>query len=344
MLRHAEATPREEGDLAVADKERSLTEQGRLDAAQVARRVSCHPAFALNVLAHASSSALAKLKTKWQPSVILASDATRSRETLEVLQEHLPSLAARRTIYLPAFYDSSSSEQQSLAAIFSALNSEATESDSTVMLIGHNDGWQAAATALSGKAVQLGKAEAVLLKHSTARSWTEAVDAAATSWRLREKLGPSKSFKLRYSEADEAARKAAVKSAKAELKKAAEEKERAAAAAPPKKADKAVVAEPSFDTGLRIADAALFAAVASVTPLRKARKGDGEATPEVDAGLRVADAALFAAAASVTPLRKARNKGDGEAMKALRVALAEVAAAGKKKEKEKERSKKEAKV
>ena len=66
-----------------------------------------------------------------------------------------------------------------------------TRNAKTVMMIGHNKGWEEAAGDFTGGAVKLAVANAALLEcaHDDVGSWAEAFDAEAPAgWRLRDVL------------------------------------------------------------------------------------------------------------------------------------------------------------
>ena len=166
---------------------------------------------------------LAKRASKWRPQLILLSDAARARETLSVAAAAMPELAAVPAVEVAALYDTAhgsgfpqarpargsaphssgpgerigrhapasarvgvqqGATRAALAAALAA-HKEAT----TVLCIGHNDGWETAASEVSGKALQLGTADAALLV-GAAPDWSSAL--APEGMRLRRLLGPGR--------------------------------------------------------------------------------------------------------------------------------------------------------
>jgi hypothetical protein len=100
---------------------------------------------------------------------------------------HPPSTQAR-TVFVPEFYDNSATGADAMAAIMRALREQATESDATVLCLGHNAGWEECSTALAGEPVALKTAQAALLK-SNARSWSDVTGPdSVTQWVLMAKL------------------------------------------------------------------------------------------------------------------------------------------------------------
>lgn len=91
-------------------------------------------------------------------------------------------------MFVPEFYDNSATGADAMAAIMRALREQATESDATVLCLGHNAGWEECSTALAGEPVALKTAQAALLK-SNARSWADVTGPdSVTQWVLMAKL------------------------------------------------------------------------------------------------------------------------------------------------------------
>ena len=137
-----------------------------------------------------------------------------------------------RTVFVPEFYDSSATGADAMAAIMRALREQATESDATVLCLGHNAGWEECSTALAGEPVALKTAQAALLK-SNARSWADVTGPdSVTQWVLMAKLSWGDSAKTASSvkkaesagpavELEHSASAIAAKKAKASAAKAA---------------------------------------------------------------------------------------------------------------------------
>ncbi len=142
-----------------SDRERPLDERGRLEALRVATRL---------------------VELGWIPDAIHSSDARRTRETAELTLEVLapaPALTFDPDLYLAG-----------LLALRAA--AEAWDpSWSTVLALGHNPGWQDAASVLCGSAVGMGTANAVLLQAppGAPSGWSEAL---VGGWSLVDVLRP----------------------------------------------------------------------------------------------------------------------------------------------------------
>lgn len=118
----------------------------------------------------------ARLKTLgWVPDVVLSSTATRTRQTWAAAAAHLAPEAP--VTFLPKLYLSG---QRTVLPLLAAQTAE------TVMLIGHNPGWEELASALTGQPLTMTTCNAALLL-SEATDWPA---AASTPWALVDLLRP----------------------------------------------------------------------------------------------------------------------------------------------------------
>jgi phosphohistidine phosphatase len=131
------------------DHERPLNERGRRDAARVGKRLA---------------------KLGWVPDVVVGSDSRRTEETWERMQKRFPDARVRFT---RALYASGPGELRSEVARLSA-------DVRTVLVLGHNPGWEEAVEELSGREVRITTANVVLLKGEGA-TWREALERGAWS-------------------------------------------------------------------------------------------------------------------------------------------------------------------
>ena len=145
LVRHAKSSW---ADTSLADHERPLNTRGRLAAPRVAR--------ALN-------------NRNWAPDAVLCSDATRAQMTWERMRAEIP--APEHVAVLPSLY---------MAGPGAVVKAIATLDDAlgTVWLIGHNPGWEDAASSLCGFDGAIKTADCVLMR-STQASWA---DAAERRW------------------------------------------------------------------------------------------------------------------------------------------------------------------
>ena len=115
----------------------------------------------------------------WVPEQVLSSDSRRTRQTLALMLEVLepePEVEFSRALYLAGPQE-----------VADALGS-VSDSLETVMVLGHNNGWEEVVTWLSGEEVVLTTANAALLSCDEA-TWAEAL-AAAGEWTLHEVVRP----------------------------------------------------------------------------------------------------------------------------------------------------------
>ena len=116
----------------------------------------------------------------WVPELVLSSDSERTRQTvaglLNVWGEYETTVR-----FVPEFY------LGSYRNVESAL--DAMEGGfSTVMVLGHNPGWEEVVHVLSGQSIQLTTGNAVLLEKS-ANDWVDALYSGET-WDVRDVLRP----------------------------------------------------------------------------------------------------------------------------------------------------------
>lgn len=154
VLRHAKS---DWDSGAKGDHARPLNDRGRRDAPRIAER----------------------LRTMgWVPQAVISSDATRTRETWARMQAALggdPAVSFTQALYL-----------MGIDEIRAALRDQPPQID-TVMVLGHNPGWEDAVHELSGVRVRMTTCNAALL-HTSAETWAEA--AARRDWALDTLLRP----------------------------------------------------------------------------------------------------------------------------------------------------------
>ncbi|KAM0942535.1 putative histidine phosphatase superfamily, clade-1 [Dioscorea sansibarensis] len=138
LLRHAESTF---VGSRVKDHERPLNKSGRRDAMGVARKLE---------------------RMDWIPEVILSSDATRTKETLQILQETAIGFSEAKVYFIPSFYSVAAMDGQTAEHLQSAI----------CECMGHNRGWEEAASMFSGASVELKTCNAALLE-AAGKSWEE---------------------------------------------------------------------------------------------------------------------------------------------------------------------------
>lgn len=143
LMRHAKSAWDTE---AVNDHGRPLNERGVRDAPQIGRRL---------------------VRLGWRPDRVVLSDSMRTRQTLEHLFEHTadrPDEALEPRFYLGGIEE-----------IRDALQ-EQDDDHRTLMVLGHNPGWEEALHWLTGARERLTTGNAALLSSSEG-SWKHAVAA-----------------------------------------------------------------------------------------------------------------------------------------------------------------------
>ena len=76
----------------------------------------------------------------WLPDVLIASNAVRSRETLDAMREVLPELDYADIHYLGSLYTISQLDGQTRAHLQDIVAGEASEKNRCVLCLGHNKG------------------------------------------------------------------------------------------------------------------------------------------------------------------------------------------------------------
>lgn len=154
VVRHAESEPESDGQ---GDHGRTLHARGRRDAARLGVRLSA---------------------LGWVPQVVVSSDATRTRETWEHMAGAFgstPAVTFTRDLYLMGVDE--------IRAVLHDLRAELD----TVMVLGHNPGWEDAVHALCGVRARMMPCAAALLR-TPADAWADV--AARSNWTLDELVRP----------------------------------------------------------------------------------------------------------------------------------------------------------
>jgi len=101
----------------------------------------------------------------WIPDLVIASDSQRTRETWRCMQAILPDTVEVR--FSSAFYGGGFAE---IASTCTPLG----ENVSTLLVLGHNPGWEDAVAKLCGRRVRMTTANAALLESET-DDWAKAI-------------------------------------------------------------------------------------------------------------------------------------------------------------------------
>jgi phosphohistidine phosphatase len=155
VVRHAKASHEDHG----TDHARPLTHRGRRDARHIAERLA---------------------EMGWIPDRVLCSDAVRTVETWGRMSDRLSTgvevLMSRR------LYGAGPTE-------LGAVLAEQPEALRSMMVVGHNPGWEQVVAVLTGQITPLGTAHVALLTgHSP--SWQGLFEPDAPRWQLVEVLRP----------------------------------------------------------------------------------------------------------------------------------------------------------
>ena len=154
LMRHAKSAWDTD---APSDHARPLNKRGRRDAPRIGQRLS---------------------DLGWMPELVLSSDAARTVETWERMSL---SLEGKRVRFLPDLYGAG------VATVRTEL-ARVPDDVASVLLLGHNPGWEEVLAYLTTTAARMTTANAALLEVD-ADSWAEAA-IAESAWRLERLLRP----------------------------------------------------------------------------------------------------------------------------------------------------------
>ena len=160
LMRHAKSSWKSD---AVDDHSRPLNKRGRRDAPIMAEVLN---------------------ERGWTPEVVYSSDSERTRETLELMCTVF--VPTPKVVFVPALYHGGIHEIREVAV-------QTAAEVQTVMVLGHNPGWQSAIPWLSGEHEVMSTANAALLS-AEGESWREAMHGERL-WHLNDVLRP-KEIKL----------------------------------------------------------------------------------------------------------------------------------------------------
>jgi len=153
LMRHAKSSWKVAG---MADHDRPLNARGRRDAPKMAQA----------------------LQTRgWAPEAVHSSDSTRTRETWARMAEVLAPTPAS---FHPTLYHGSLHDIRQVAATWP------DHQAGPMLVLGHNPGWELAASVLGGERLVLTTANVVLLEGS-GPTWAEAMH---NGWTLVEHILP----------------------------------------------------------------------------------------------------------------------------------------------------------
>lgn len=156
LVRHAKS---DWSNQQLPDHERPLNGRGRRNAPAVAQYLNSN---------------------NFIPELILSSTAKRAHQTSVLMRKHFepqPLLILNESLYHAGYGE----VQESISILSPELN--------TVMLVGHNPGWEATASHLCGERLSMTTANVVVLRH-TASDWSGIFEPG--SWDLIEHIQPKK--------------------------------------------------------------------------------------------------------------------------------------------------------
>ncbi|KAB5551444.1 hypothetical protein DKX38_008755 [Salix brachista] len=148
LLRHAKSSW---DDRSLRDHDRPLSKSGVLDAAKVSQKLQ---------------------QLGWIPQLILSSDALRTKQTLKIMQQQVPDFLDAEVHFISSFYSIAAMDGQTADHLQQAICNYSRDDILTVMCMGHNRGWEEAASMFSGASIELNTCNAALLE-AAGKSWAE---------------------------------------------------------------------------------------------------------------------------------------------------------------------------
>ncbi|KAJ6304617.1 hypothetical protein OIU77_018303 [Salix suchowensis] len=171
LLRHAKSSW---DDRSLRDHDRPLSKSGELDAAEVSQKLQ---------------------QLDWIPQLILSSDALLTKETLRIMQQQVPDFLDSEVHFISSFYSIAAMDGQTADHLQQAICNYSRDGILTVMCMGHNRGWEEAASMFSGAFIELKTCNAALLE-APGKSWEEAFASAGLGgWKFQGMVKPSDSPK-----------------------------------------------------------------------------------------------------------------------------------------------------
>ncbi len=155
VMRHAKSSWNSDSP---TDHKRPLNKRGRRDAPRIAERLH---------------------ELGWVPDFVLSSDSTRTRQTWAGMQEEFGDEIEAE--FINDFYHGG------VRALLDALESMSPDVR-TLLVLGHNPGWEDAVGWLSGEPTRMTTANAAMLS-TDGGAWSEAVDGP-NRWTLEQLLRP----------------------------------------------------------------------------------------------------------------------------------------------------------
>ena len=126
-------------------------------------------------------------ETGWVPDIVLSSNAVRSKSTYDVMKSVVERLNDADLHFLGSLYTLSQLDGHTLPHLGKLIAQEASPEQHCVLCLGHNKGWEEAASVLAGKQVFLDHCDAALLE-TEGSAWSYELFEEGNTWRLVDVL------------------------------------------------------------------------------------------------------------------------------------------------------------
>lgn len=164
LLRHADS----ETSTKLRDYDRPISLQGKREASTIAKRLC---------------------ELGWVPDLIIASNSKRTKQTLDTMAEAAAELSLVDAHYLGSLYTVAALDGQTKHHLEEVVRSMACDAKNfCIMCVGHNKGWEEAASSFAKQAVRLGTASAALFE-VVGNSWEDVMGPDA-EWKLVQVVTP----------------------------------------------------------------------------------------------------------------------------------------------------------
>jgi phosphohistidine phosphatase len=126
----------------------------------------------------------------FSPQLFLCSNSTRSKQTHALMKECTPELENADVYFYGSLYTESQLDGHTLPHLMDLIRNLAdTERHRCVLCLGHNKGWEEAASVLAGEQIQLNNGDAALFEFETVREevvWQDALNRVGqkSGWRF----------------------------------------------------------------------------------------------------------------------------------------------------------------
>lgn len=119
----------------------------------------------------------------WSPGIVVSSNALRSKQTFEALKTVIAQMGDADLHFLGSLYTLSQLDGQTLSHLGNLISQEASCDIECILCLGHNKGWEEAASTLAGRPIFLDHCDAALFE-TDGNSWKGLLNPDVEKWKL----------------------------------------------------------------------------------------------------------------------------------------------------------------